>query len=400
MLEEYRGAVHVDLSAIRHNLTAIKEVIGENVKLCAVIKADGYGHGAVPVACAARGLASWFAVATFEEAMELRSYGIMEPVLILGFTHPGFFEDLIRHHIRPNIYTLDSAVQLSREAERLGEKARIHIKIDTGMSRLGFLPCEASVEEIVRISRLPGIEMEGIFTHFTSADEKDKTKTWEQVSRFRWMVKRLEEEGVHFSIRHCANSAGIMEGIGRDFDMVRAGIITYGLYPSDEVDRDGLALIPALELKSHIIHLKTVGPDTGISYGSIYVTDRPTRVATVPLGYADGYPRLLSNRGEVLIRGRRARILGRVCMDQFMVDVTDIPGAAAGDEVTLIGRDGEESISADEVARLCGTISYEIVCGLHRRIPRTYMGMDSSHIGTLRAGCTGGAKRKTAAELQ
>ena len=368
----------MDLSAIRRNLEAMKETLDDNVRLCAVIKADGYGHGAVPVAAAARGVAEWFAVATFEEALELRKHGIMEPVLILGFTHPGFFEDLIRFDIRPNIYTLESAAQLSQTAVKLGKTARIHIKIDTGMSRLGFLPGEESVEEIVRTAALPGIEMEGIFTHFTAADEADKGKAWEQVRQFRWMADQLEARGVHFRIRHCANSAGILEGIGKDFDMVRAGIITYGLYPSDEVNRDALPLLPALELKSHVIYVKTVEPGTGISYGSDYVTDRPTRVATVPLGYGDGYPRLLSNRGEVLIRGRRARILGRVCMDQFMVDVTDIPGVEMGDEVTLIGRDGSESISADELAKLCGTISYEIVCGLHQRIPRVYrMGDDS-----------------------
>ncbi len=368
----------MDLSAIRRNLEAMKETLDDNVRLCAVIKADGYGHGAVPVAAAARGVTEWFAVATFEEALELRKHGIMEPVLILGFTHPGFFEDLIRFDIRPNIYTLESAAQLSRTAVKLGKTARIHIKIDTGMSRLGFLPGEESVEEIVRIAALPGIEMEGIFTHFTAADEADKGKAWEQVRQFRRMADQLEARGVHFRIRHCANSAGILEGIGKDFDMVRAGIITYGLYPSEEVNRDALPLLPALELKSHVIYVKTVEPGTGISYGSDYVTDRPTRVATVPLGYGDGYPRLLSNRGEVLIRGRRARILGRVCMDQFMVDVTDIPGVKMGDEVTLIGRDGSESISADELAKLCGTISYEIVCGLHQRIPRIYrMGDDS-----------------------
>lgn len=372
MSRGYRVLARVNLDAIYRNVVKLKQMTPDGTKMCAVIKTDGYGHGAVPIAHRLHGVADWFAVATIEEALELRQVGIAEPILILGFTQSDCYEDLIRYQIRPTIYALEDAKALSEVAVRMQQTARVHIKLDTGMGRLGFRPGPEAVKEIWEIAKLPCIEIEGMFTHFAKADEKDKTSVNHQLALYMQMAGELKEAGISIPIRHCSNSAGIIDNHGRELDMVRAGIVIYGLYPSDEVMKENVELEPALELKSHVVFVKTVPAGTGISYGSTFVTDKEMVIATVPVGYGDGYPRLLSNKGSVLIRGVRVPILGRVCMDQFMVDVTQIPDVERGDEVTLIGKDGDEEISADEIAKLTGTINYEVVCDLGKRIPRSY----------------------------
>jgi alanine racemase len=373
MSKGYRVKANVNLDAIYRNLTRIKALLPETTKLCAVIKTDGYGHGAVPIAKKTKGVADWFAVATTEEALELREAGVKEPILILGFTASDCFESLIVNDIRPTIYEVEDAKALSQVAKKLGKVAKLHIKLDTGMGRLGFwADSEQSVEQILEISKLENLEIEGMFTHFAKADELDKTSVNHQLELFEHMAETLKARGLQIPILHCANSAGIIDSHGRNFNMARAGIIVYGLYPSDEVCKERLELEPALELKSHIVYLKKVEAGRGISYGSTFITDKKMKIATIPVGYGDGYPRLLSNKGSVLIRGQRVPILGRVCMDQFMVDVTNVEGVCRGDEVTLIGKDGNEEILADEIAKLTGTINYEVVCDLGKRIPRFY----------------------------
>jgi alanine racemase len=373
MSKGYRVKANVNLDAIYRNLTRIKALLPETTKLCAVIKTDGYGHGAVPIAKKTKGVADWFAVATTEEALELRKAGVKEPILILGFTASDCFESLIVNDIRPTIYEVEDAKALSQVAKKLGKVAKLHIKLDTGMGRLGFwADSEQSVEQILEISKLENLEIEGMFTHFAKADELDKTSVNHQLKLFENMAETLKAKGLQIPILHCANSAGIIDSHGRNFNMARAGIIVYGLYPSDEVCKERLELEPALELKSHIVYLKEVEAGRGISYGSTFITDKKMKIATIPVGYGDGYPRLLSNKGSVLIRGQRVPILGRVCMDQFMVDVTNVEGVCRGDEVTLIGKDGNEEILADEIAKLTGTINYEVVCDLGKRIPRFY----------------------------
>ena len=265
------------------------------------------------------------------------------------------------------------AKELSAEAVRQGKEVKVHIKVDTGMSRIGFADTEDSVKEVCAISQLPGLKLEGLFTHFAKADELDKTATEKQLARYLAFCKACEEAGVSFRIHHCSNSAGIIDLPEANLDMVRAGITVYGLYPSDEVKKDLVPLKPAMEMKSHIVHVKTIAPGTEVSYGGIYTADSPRRIATVPVGYADGYPRSLSNKGCVLVAGKRAPICGRVCMDQMMVDVTEIPEAVPGMEVTMFGKDGEACLSVDELAELSGRFNYEFVCDLSKRVPRIYL---------------------------
>ena len=313
-------------------------------------------------------------MATIDEAIILRRHGIQKMILVLGVTHESRFEDLVRYDIRPAMFRYEEAGKLSETAVKNGARANIHLAVDTGMSRIGMTPDEASADEAARISRLPGICIEGMFTHFARADEADKAFYETQYKKYREFCEMLCSRGVDIPIRHCSNSAGIVEGLDSNgLDMVRAGISIYGLYPSDEVARDRVKLVPAMELKSFITYIKTIGPGTAVSYGGTFVADRPMRVATIPVGYGDGYLRSLSNKGAVLIRGKRAEILGRICMDQFMADVTDIPEAEEGDQVTLIGRDGEECITVEELAALSGGFHYEIICQIGKRVPRVYL---------------------------
>lgn len=371
-MKYYSVQADVDLDAIRHNIIEMKGLIRPSVKLMAVIKADGYGHGAVAVAKALEEEADYFAVAHVSEAVELRRYGIEKPILILGYCCPEEFELLLEHNITINVICLEDALRLSEFAARRKQTARIHIKIDTGMNRIGFTCDSQTVESIKEIARLPYLELEGIFTHFAKADEKDKTAFEQQKMKFHQLLQELEQEGIQIPLRHAANSAAIIEEGDLGLDMVRPGISTYGLYPSTEVDQTKINLIPAMSLRSRITYVKTVPAETGIGYGWTYVTEKETRIATVPVGYGDGYKRALSNQSRVLIHGVSAPVIGRICMDQLMVDVTQIPEVQIGDWVTLFGRDGEEQISIEELADASSSFNYEFLCGITRRVPRVY----------------------------
>ena len=363
----------IDLDAIAYNMEQMKQNIRPETKVMAVIKADGYGHGAVQIAeMMERWNYIWgFAVATLDEAVVLRTEGIQKPILVLGCVFPDQYMEMLKHEIRMNIYTEEMAESISRMAAREGKTAYMHIKLDTGMSRLGFGINEQSAETIKRISKMPNVNMEGIFTHFTKADEKDKSFTKKQIQE--WMTERLKEKNVRFTYEHCSNSAGIIDVPEANFDIVRAGISTYGLYPSEEVDKTNVKLKPALALKSHVAFVKEIERGTPVSYGGTFVAKEKMKIATIPVGYADGYPRSLSNKGYVLIRGKKAPILGRVCMDQFMVDVTQIEGVSFGDKVTMIGKDGNEILPVEVLSELSGRFNYEFVCDLGKRIPRVYV---------------------------
>lgn len=369
----YRVYAGIDLDAIRSNILAMKKNMHRDAKIMAVVKTDGYGHGAYEVAKAVEDMAEGYGVATAEEAVSLREHGIDKMILVLGYVHESLYEEMIMNGISLDLYTLETAQKLSALGERLGKKALVHMKLDTGMSRLGAKDNEEGLWLLKEFEKLPGISLEGLFTHFSSADERDKKKTERQLKRFRAFLHEAEGAGIKFPFVHCSNSGALIDLPEANFNLVRAGIAMYGLYPSEEVQKERVPLVPALCLKSHIIFIKEVEKGVGISYGETYVTKDTTRVATIPVGYGDGYMRALSNVGYVLIRGQKAPILGRICMDQFMVDVTGITGAAEGDTVTLIGKDGEESITVEDLADLAGnTFNYEVVCDLGKRIPRVY----------------------------
>ena len=372
-----RGYVQVDLDAIMSNAKNIKEHIGSETRLMGVVKSDGYGHGSVPVAKALEKheFMYGFAVATAEEAFELREIGITMPILVLGYTFPRSFERMVALDIRPTVFTLDAAIGLSEEGYQQHKKVKVHIKVDTGMGRIGIMPDEKGFQYVRLLHALPNLTIEGIFTHFARADEQDKTDALRQLSLFKSFTDRVERElGLSGLIKGCSNSAAVLEIPEADMDMVRAGIILYGLAPSAAVDMERIVLKPALSLYSIAAYIKWLPAGSPISYGGKYVTQRETRVATIPIGYGDGYPRSLSDKGYVLIRGRKAPILGSVCMDQFMVDVTDIPEAMEGDKVVLLGRDGEEEITAELLGDLSGRFNYELICSLGKRVPRIYTG--------------------------
>ena len=375
MKQYNRVYARIDLDAIAYNMEQMKNRIGAGAELIAVIKTDGYGHGAVPIARMFENTPYvWgYAVACLEEGIVLRNHGIRKPVLVLGCVFPDQYEEMVRNDIRAAVYTEEMAQGMSETAVRLGRTAYFHIKSDTGMGRIGFPVSEESVDAIERISRLPGTEIEGMFTHFAKADEADKTCTMEQHRKFMWMKEEVERRKIPIRYFDCDNSAGIIDFPDMKHDLARAGIAMYGMYPSDEVDKNAVDLKPALSLISHVTYVKDVEPGTAISYGGTFVAPKKMRVATIPVGYGDGYPRSLSNKGYVLIRGRRAKILGRVCMDQFMADVTDIPETKFMDPVVLVGQDGAESVSVDELAELSGRFNYEFVCCLGKRIPRVYV---------------------------
>lgn len=362
----------IDLDAIVKNMEAMRDNLPADTKIIGVVKTDGYGHGAVPVAKAIDDFVWGYAVATIEEGQNLRRHGIKKPILVLGSTHPRNFKELIEDDIRPAIFELDKAELLSKIAVSMGKIARLHIALDTGMGRIGFHSDEDSLKEVEKIVNLPGIEIEGMFTHFSRADEADKTFTDLQYERYQKFHMGLEKMGIHIPICHCANSAAIMDLPQMGMDAARAGITMYGLYPSDEVDRS-LKLYPAMEIRSFITYVKEVEAGTPISYGGTFVADRKMRIATIGAGYGDGYPRNLSGKGQVLIHGHRAPILGRVCMDQCMIDVTDIPEAAEETRVTLLGRDGDDEITMEELAEWSGGFHYEIPCVLGKRVPRVYI---------------------------
>ncbi|HHW07319.1 MAG TPA: alanine racemase [Clostridia bacterium] len=366
--------VEVNLAAIEHNFNLVRKLVKPDTKIMAVIKANAYGHGAVEVAKRLAGTgASYFGVATQQEALELRRAGIQVPILILGFTPLEDAEITVAHDIAQTVFSLDQGEALSRAAVKLGRRAVVHVKIDTGMGRLGLPPREDSARVIEALLKLPGIKVEGIFSHLARADEQDKTAALEQERRFSKFIQVLEAKGISIPLKHLANSAATMALPETHFDLVRPGIMLYGLYPSPEMEETQVPLCPALSWKTRIVQLKEVPRGTAISYGGTYVTGETTLVATLPVGYADGLRRVLSNRGEVIVGGRRAPIIGRVCMDQTMVDVTGIPNVAVGDVVTIIGKEGEAEITAGEMAHLAGTISYEVVCGISARVVRKYL---------------------------
>ncbi len=373
--EKYlRAYAEIDLDAIAHNISEVRRRVGDGVMICAVIKADAYGHGAVAVGRRLESMVEYFAVATVEEAVELRDAGIALPILILSYTSPAQYDEIVEYDITQAIYSYDTARSLSDCAAAHGKVAKIHLALDTGMTRIGFVEDESSIDDIVRISALSGVEIEGIFSHFSCADMVDKGYSRGQMERFDRVCSRLEQRGIDIPIKHLCNSAGIMEFDSHRFQMVRSGIITYGLYPSEEVNKNSLALKPALAFKSHVINLRTAEAGLGVGYGATYVTQAPTRIATVSVGYADGYPRALSNRGRVLIRGQYAPVIGRVCMDQIMADVTHIPDVEVEDVVTLVGRDGDCEIPVEEPANMSSSFNYEFVCSLTRRVTRVYLG--------------------------
>ncbi len=368
----YRMRADVDLTAIRKNIETMKCLIPDGKKILAVIKANAYGHGAIEVANVLDDMADYYGVAFVDEAVELRHAGVNKPILILGHTDESLFDVLIEQNITQTIYSLEQAKVLSELAMQKGKKAKIHIKIDTGMNRIGF-PCEKeSVDVIADISRLPGIDMEGIYTHYYLADAVDKSLANKQLEKYTVMLRWLEDEDVTFKIRHISNSAGIMEMPNDSYDMVRSGIATYGLYPSDEMDQEACVLYPAMELKSHITHVKKVTSGETIGYGATYIVPEDKMIATVEVGYADGYPRALSNQGRMLVHGQYAPIVGRVCMDQTMIDVSHIDNVCVGDEVVLVGKQGEYRISVEELADMSASFNYEFVCNVNRRVPRVF----------------------------
>lgn len=365
----------IDLDAVLYNFENMKSNIRPGCKITAVIKADGYGHGSVQIAELMEPYDyMWgFAVAAADEAFRLRRAGIRKPIMLLGYTFDEFYEDLIRENVRICVFDYDTAVKVSDAAFTAKKKAIIHIALDTGMSRIGFRDNDASVAEIVKIAKLPNIRIEGLFTHFARADEVSIDPAVRQLERYDAFAEKVEKAGVDIPIHHVSNSAGIIRLREANKDMVRAGITVYGLMPSADVETDIVPLKPVMSLVSHISYVKNIEAGDEVSYGGTFKAEKTMRVATIPVGYADGYPRMLSGKGHVLIKGRKAPILGRVCMDQFMVDVTDIEGATRGDEVVLLGKQGDERITAEELGDLSGRFNYELVCDISKRVPRNFI---------------------------
>ena len=361
--------VNIDLDVIAQNFEAVQKKAGTDVM--AVVKADAYGHGAIQVARLLQDKCRFFGVSSMLEARELRQAGLQTPILILGHTPTAYFPIAVAEEIRPTIFHYEDALALSREAVAQGKTAAFHFAIDTGMSRIGFQATEESVQLCLEIAKLPGLYAEGIFSHFAGADCPDLSKARQQAEKFDAFVQALEERGLHIPIRHMDNSAGLIN-FDRHYELVRAGIVLYGMYPSEDVEKQQLSLQPALQWRSRVTHVKTLEAGREISYGGTYVTTRPTVVATVPAGYADGYNRSLSGAFHVLIRGQKAPILGRICMDQMMVDVTHIPGIQPEDPVVLVGKDGENEITMEQISAAAGSFNYEFMCGISRRVPRYY----------------------------
>ena len=366
----YRVWSEVDLDAIKENVNNIQKVLKDGVKTCAVIKADGYGHGAVPIAKKLKNDVDFFAVATFDEATNLRNHDIDLPILVLGYIHTDNTQYAVRDKIRMTVFDLDMAEKIDEFARDIDGVAKVHIKIDTGMSRIGFAPTDESLDIIEKIYNMKNIEAEGIFTHFYASDSSDLTSAYKQFDIFREFCNKLESRGINIPIKHCSNSAAATLMPEANMDMVRLGISIYGLYPSEDVHK--IELKPALSLHSHVVMTKTIEAGTSVGYGATFVAERPTRIATIPVGYADGYFRRLSNVGYVLIKGQRAPIVGRICMDQFMVDVTDIPDVERGERVVLVGRQGDAQITMEEISELAGSFNYEFACDIGKRVPRVF----------------------------
>jgi alanine racemase len=375
----------VDLSAVAHNVRELRRCADPKAKLMAVVKANGYGHGAVEAArTALANGAEWLGVARLPEAIPLREAGFGVPILVFGYTPPAAAGRLIDYDLRQSVYSPAAARAYSEAAAARGKRIRVHVKVDTGMGRLGMVPAALSgqapghavgedfIREATAIARLPGLDTEGIFTHFAASDSSDTSYAERQLALFLEVLSALRAAGLEFAVRHAANSAAVIALPESHLDLVRPGIALYGLRPSDEIDLTGISLQPAMALKTRIIHLKSVPAGACISYGMTYRTPSPTVIATIPAGYADGYRRLLSSRGEMLVGGRRVPVVGRVCMDLTMLDVGTVPGVQVEDEVVIFGKQGGESLSADDIARVLNTINYEIVCDVTARVPRVY----------------------------
>lgn len=367
----FRTQARIDLDAVEYNCNNVRAKLPDDCKLLGVIKADAYGHGAVELAHLLDEKCDFFGVACIEEAVELKKAGVKAPVLILGYVDSNVYDLVVKYDVRIPIFSMESAVALSNEAVRQGKTVPFHFCIDTGMSRIGFQVNEQSADVCKEITLLPNIEAEGLFSHFATADEADLTKAKAQREKYKAFVKMLEDRGVNIPVKHLNNSAGIMN-FDEYFDMCRMGIILYGLYPSEEVDKSLLDIKPVMSWLTHITHIKTLEPGREISYGGTYKTTEPRVIATIPVGYADGYPRCLSNKGRVIINGQYANIVGRVCMDQFMVDVTDVKGVDLNSTVTLVGSDGDACLSMEEVSNSAHSFNYELPCRVARRVPRVY----------------------------
>lgn len=363
----------IDLDKIEYNIRNIKE-LAKDKEVIGVIKADAYGHGAIDIApILLRNGVSRLAVATLTEAMELRRENISAPIIILGYTPTDFAEDLIKYDIEQTIYTLEDAQKFSNIAEKLNKKVKVHIALDTGMGRIGFLPNEESIENIIKIYKLKGIDIVGLFTHFSTADEENKEYTNKQYKILEDFCKELEMIGINIPFKHAANSATIMDLPSMYLDGVRAGIVLYGYYPSNEVNKERLKIKPAMTLKAKIAHIKVLEKGAFVSYGRTYKVNETTRVATIPIGYADGYLRALSNKGKVIVNGKLVPVIGRVCMDQLMIDITNINNVNVDDEVILLGECDNVKYNADDMADAVGTINYEIICMIKGRVPRVYV---------------------------
>lgn len=373
-LDEVRPVwAEINLDNLAHNMREVKRTVKEGTLITAVVKANAYGHGSIYAAKTfLENGADRLAVATLSEAIELRKAGIDVPILILGYTPTSQYPLVIEHDITQAIYNLESARAFSQAAEKLNKTGLLHIKIDSGMGRIGFLPTDEAINDIIEISKLANIKVEGIFTHFARADEKDKRYTNLQYDRFMSVINKLEEKGLSIPIKHVANSAAIIDLPDFNLNMVRAGIMLYGYYPSEEVYKDRVNLIPAMSLKARVSHIKRVPKNTGISYGQIFVTERESKIATIPIGYADGFTRMLSSKVEVSVKGEKVPVVGRICMDQCMLDVTEIDDLNIGDEVVIFGYE-KGSLNADDIANMLDTISYEILCMVSRRVPRVYV---------------------------
>lgn len=365
--EYYRTFAAIDLDAIAHNLSELKKKINKGVLSLAIVKADAYGHGAVGVAKSIQDDVDYFGIAELGEAVELREAGVNKPILVLSYTSPHQYEDLVKYELTQTIFNYDDAVALSKAAVKLNKIARVHIAVDTGMSRIGFFCNGESVETVKRINDLPNIYIEGIFSHYACADCVERETTDKQTRIFKGFISQLEERGMYIPIKHLCNSAGLLS-VDEQFNMVRLGIVMYGLYPDECVNDGTIDLKPAMKIVSHVSHVKEVPAGSGVSYGHTYFTDKPTRIATICIGYADGYSRSLSNKGRVLINGKYAPVIGRVCMDQLMVDVTELSEVEVGDEVVVLGTDGGNTITAEEIAELTDTINYEVICQFQKRV--------------------------------
>ena len=367
----FRTQAKIDLDAVEYNYNSTRAKLPQGCKLLGVIKADAYGHGAVELARFLENKCDFFGVACIEEAVELKKADIKTPILILGYVAPAFYDLVVKYDIRIPVFSYDTAKALSDEAVKQGKTVPFHFCIDTGMSRIGFQVNEESADVCKQICTLPNIEAEGLFSHFATADESNLTKALAQREKYKTFVEMLKSRGIQIPIKHLNNSAGIMN-FDEYFDMCRMGIILYGLYPSEEVDKSLLDIKPVMSWLTHISHIKTLEAGREVSYGGTFKTTEPRVIATIPVGYADGYPRCLSNKGRVIINGQYAPIVGRVCMDQFMVDVTDVDGAELDSIVTLVGKDGDAELSMEEVSNAAYSFNYELPCRVARRVPRTY----------------------------